>query len=86
MVAERGKDSEANPGQEAEFEQAPGIGDDQGSLVCCSPWGRKELDMTELLNWIEWRKQQTFISHKFGSWKVDDQGACQVYSLWEFSS
>ena len=36
-MAERGKDSEANPGQEAEFEQAPGIGDDQGSLVCCSP-------------------------------------------------
>ena len=35
-----------------EFEQAPaGVGDGQGSLVCCSPWGRKELDMTERLNW-----------------------------------
>ena len=33
-----------------EFEQAPGAGDGQGSLVCCSPWGRKELDMTEQLN------------------------------------
>ena len=33
-----------------EFEQALGIGDRQGSLVCCSPWGRKELDMTEQLN------------------------------------
>ena len=33
-----------------EFEQAPGVGDGQGSLVCCSPWGCKELDMTEL-NW-----------------------------------
>ena len=33
-----------------EFEQALGIGDGQGSLVCCSPWGRKELDMTERLN------------------------------------
>ena len=32
-----------------EFEQAPGAGDGQGSLVCCSPWGRKELDMTEQL-------------------------------------
>ena len=32
-----------------EFEQAPGDGDGQGSLVCCSPWGRKELDMTEQL-------------------------------------
>ena len=30
-----------------EFEQAPGVGDGQASLVCCSPWGRKELDMTE---------------------------------------
>ena len=33
-----------------EFEQAPGIGDGQGSLECCSPWGHKELDMTEQLN------------------------------------
>ena len=33
-----------------EFEQAPGIGDEQGSLVCCSPWGCKELDTTERLN------------------------------------
>ena len=33
-----------------EFEQAPGVGDGQGSLACCSPWGRKELDTTELLN------------------------------------
>ena len=31
-------------------EQAPGAGDGQGSLVCCSPWGRKELDTTEQLN------------------------------------
>ena len=30
-----------------EFEQASGTGDGQGSLVCCSPWGGKELDMTE---------------------------------------
>ena len=32
---------------EREFEQAPGVGDEQGSLVCCSPWGCKESDMTE---------------------------------------
>ena len=30
-----------------EFEQASGVGDGQGSLVCCSPWGRKESDTTE---------------------------------------
>ena len=28
------------------FEQASGVGDGQGGLVCCSPWGRKESDMT----------------------------------------
>ena len=33
-----------------EFEQAPGDGEGQGSLVCCSPWGRKESDTTEWLN------------------------------------
>ena len=32
-----------------EFEQSPGNGEGQGSLVCCSPWGRKEVDMTEQL-------------------------------------
>ena len=30
-----------------EFEQAPGVGDGQGILVCYSPWSRKESDMTE---------------------------------------
>ena len=35
------------------FEQAPGVVDGQGSLVCCSPWGRKESDTTERLNWSE---------------------------------
>ena len=29
-----------------EFEQALGVGDGQGSLACCSPWGRKESDVT----------------------------------------
>ena len=33
-----------------EFEQTPGDGEGRGSLACCSPWGRKELDMTEQLN------------------------------------
>ena len=34
-----------------EFAQALWVGDGQGSLVCYSPWGHKELDMTERLNW-----------------------------------
>ena len=33
-----------------EFEQALGVGDGQGGLACCSPWGHKESDMTEHLD------------------------------------
>ena len=37
-----------------EFEQALGVGDGQGILLaCCSPWGRKELGMTEQPNWTK---------------------------------
>ena len=36
-----------------EFEQAPGAGDEQGSLGCCSPWGHKESDITKWLTWTE---------------------------------
>ena len=37
-----------------EFEQAPRVGDGQGSPTCCILWGCKELDMTEQLNWTDW--------------------------------
>ena len=33
-----------------EFEQVPGDGEEKGSLVCYSPWGQKESDITERLN------------------------------------
>ena len=36
-----------------EFEQASGVGDGQGSLACCSPWGRKESDTNETLKSLE---------------------------------
>ena len=36
-----------HPLDEHEFEQAPGVGDGQGSLACCSSWGRKESDTSE---------------------------------------
>ena len=36
-----------------EFEQAPGVGDGPESLICCNPWGCKELDTTEQ-NWTDW--------------------------------
>ena len=42
-----------------EFEQALGVSDGQGSLVCCSPWGHKESDMTEQLNWTELNTEET---------------------------
>ena len=35
-----------------EFEQVLGVGDGQGGLACCSPWGCKDSDMTEWLNWL----------------------------------
>ena len=35
---------------DVEFEEAPGVGDGQGSLACCSPWDCKESDMTGQLN------------------------------------
>ena len=37
-----------------EFEQALGVGDRQGGLACCSPWGHKESDMTERLTELNW--------------------------------
>ena len=42
-----------------EFEQAPGVGDGPGSLACCNPWGHKESDMTEQLNWLTERERKT---------------------------
>ena len=43
-----------------EFEQALGVGDGQRSLVCCNIWGHKESDMTEWLNWTDWRNINYF--------------------------
>ena len=40
---------------EHESEQTSGVSDGQGSLVCCNPWGLKELDTTERLNWTDSR-------------------------------
>ena len=45
-----------------EFEQAPGDSEGQGSLACCSPWGRKESDITE---WLNWKERLTLFSEYF---------------------
>ena len=52
-----------------EFEQALGVSEEQGSLVCCSPWGGKEPNMTEQLNWTEsaqvhYRSHSTLLLHR----------------------
>ena len=56
-----------------ELEQALGVGDGQGSLVCCSPWGCKESDVTERLkcslyslNTSPW--SDTWFSSSFPHW------------------
>ena len=65
-----------------EFEQAPGVGDGQGSLACCSPWVT-ELDTTEQLNWthlhVEHKKfnlqnQGRIVSVRH--WEVREMGRC----------
>ena len=49
-----------------ECEQALGVGDGQGSLMCCSPWGCKESHTTEWLNWTEtYLHVLTFLFHTF---------------------
>ena len=58
-----------------EFEQAQGVGDGQGGLVCCSPWGHKESDTTQQPNnsvdskWQWWGSNQLTIpyNHRFYS-------------------
>ena len=47
-----------------EFKQTPGDGDGQGSLVCCSPWGCKELNTTERLN----NKNTFLLCVRWGHW------------------
>ena len=42
------------------FEQIPGVGEGKRSLVCCSPWGLKESDTTEWLNWTEQNRKSCF--------------------------
>ena len=54
-----------------EFEQILGVGVGQGSLACCSPWGCKQSDTTEWLNWTEY------------SWS---QGKCKLKPEWNTAS
>jgi len=54
-----------------QFEQALGVGDWQGNLECCSPWGCKKSDTTEQLNW--WREREREQKRDKGDRKRDWQ-------------
>ena len=56
-----------------ESEQALGVGEGQGSLACCSPWGRKKSDKTGWLNWTEFIRNSHLASGK--------ESACQCRRL-----
>ena len=43
-----------------EFGWTPRVGDGQGGLACCSPWGHKESDSTGRLSWTDWNKGYLF--------------------------
>ena len=73
------------------FESTPGAGNGQGGLACCSPWGRKELDTIERLNWtnrvkdtlqISQRKINTFIHSCSFQWQCYTlSGNIKIYAL-----
>ena len=64
------------------FQQVLGVGDGQGSLVCCSPWGHKELDMTEQLNWY-WFMQHKVTDYFPGAF-TGEPNCISSLSSWSF--
>ena len=72
-----------------ELEQAPGVGDGEGSLACCSPWGRKESDndwATEL-NWteleVQWLRLYVSTAVGMGSVLVRKIKSCMPLSMFK---
>ena len=71
-----------------EFGWTLGVGDGQGGLACCGSWGRKELDMTDWLNWTEKKEitQNTQICTCWPSYCTPDQfyflGLQNIYRQW----
>ena len=78
-----------------EFQQAPGVGDGQGGLLCCSPWGHRESDSAERLNWTELisklasrfviflftHKRDTLITFKFSRLHFDSESEVHCWHL-----
>ena len=65
-----------------EFEQAPGVDDGQGNLMCCSPWGRQEFDMTEPLK--EPQQEQLSSPHWVLTCVLITQRGFRSPPLWSF--
>ena len=69
-----------------EFDQALGVGDGQGSLAYCSPWGCKELDTTERLNWTEGAKERKLFlkvqTYKNGNDINQNYGHRRCFQMW----
>ena len=63
----------------------PGVGDGQGSLACCGSWGRKQLDMTEWLNWTElnWTSVRGCLSSPCKWYIVKSQATVCPNPRWE---
>ena len=59
-----------------EFEQALEVGDRQGSLVCCSPWGCKQLDRTERLNNHQYKIETLITFQKFNLFRSQWLSIC----------
>ena len=57
-----------------EFEQAPGAGDTQGGLACCRPWGHKESDTTECMNWTELVRKDPDAGQ---DWRQEEKGTTE---------
>ena len=67
-----------------EFEQALGGGDGQWSLVCCIPWGRKEWNMTEGLNWTE-ETRPSFQNHTWEKMGNTSGRMCHLIRTLDFN-
>ena len=71
-----------------EFEQDLGAGDGQGGLACCSPWGCKELDTTNRLNWTEYLVREARIPNEermVSSTNVAEKGRYSYTEQWNWT-
>ena len=75
-----------------EFEQASGVGDGQGGLACCSPWGRKELDTNDWVTELNWTETHIHtVTHTYptpgelNGLKMDPSLVCYLMIVFAFS-